>query len=91
MAARDALIKDAQSAAHLLQLAKQDDPELFTILTSPKGASIWATPLAAVFVALTARYGLDLDKDTCAEIAGMVVIAGTALFHYLHPSLPPPK
>jgi len=89
--ARDQLIKDAQSAAHLLVTAKQSDPELFAIMTSPKATSIWATPLTAVFVALVARYGIDLDKETCAEIAGLVVIAGTALFHYLHPALPPPK
>lgn len=88
---RDSLIKEAQSAAHLLAMAKQSDPELFAIMTTPKALSIWATPLTAIFVGLTARYGLNLDHDTCGELAGLVIVAGTALFHYLHPALPPPK
>ena len=82
---RSELIKAAQSAPHLLDMAKEADPNLFKLLTGPSSASIWASPVTGVIVGLAARYGRGWDKDTCASIAAIIIFLGTALFHYLLP------
>lgn len=83
--ARTQVIKAAQNAPHLLDMAKEADPDLFKLLTGPSATSVWATPVTAMIVGLAARYGLEWDAATCSALAGVVIFVGTGLFHYLLP------
>jgi hypothetical protein len=80
---RDQVIKDAQSMPDLIAKAKVLDPDLATQLTSKAliaSKTVWGNAAVLVVSWLVTRYGIGWSADTCALIAGLLVMAATAVF-----------
>lgn len=83
---RDQLIADAKSLPDLIAKASAVDPALAAALTgqakvlskAPLGAA-----LAAVIAWAAAHFGLGWGEDTDDTLAGLAVLAGGYLTHYL--------
>jgi len=77
---RDTLIAEAHNLPELIVLAHVNDPQLAASLTEKPllySRTIWAPPIVALITVLAARYGLDLDGQTTAIIAGGLIWATT--------------
>lgn len=84
---RDQLIKDAKNVPQLLADAKAMDPEMYAALTGSHVPTAWVAPVAGAVAWVAAKYGLGWDQDTSDAIAGFIIVACTAAYHYLAPKI----
>ncbi len=80
---RDTLVREARTFGQLITLAETHDPHLAAVLTEHSliaSKTMWAPPVIGLVT--WAAYGLDLDAQTCALIAGVLIWAGTAVLRY---------
>lgn len=83
---RDQIIREATSLPQLLAAAKVADPMLFDAIVGSHNKSIWLAPLASAVGWGVAKFGLGWDSDTCTAVAGALLTALTAAWHYFTPS-----
>lgn len=79
-ATRDMIIGEARNLPELMALAHVNDPKLAESLTERPllySKSVWAPPVVALITVVAARWGLDLDGQTTAILAGALVWAAT--------------
>lgn len=82
-AVRDQLVSDAKSLPDLLNKAQVLDPALFKTLTGGQNKNVWYPAVLSVVSWASTHWLFGWSPDVCAEIAGGILVAGSAVVHWL--------
>lgn len=82
---RDTIVREARNFTQLIALAQANDPHLSAVLTEKSliaSKTVWGPAIIGLVSWAATRYGLDIDPQTCAAIAGVLMWLGTAVLRY---------